>query len=171
MVQSNIILIGMPGAGKSTIGVLLAKALSRGFVDTDLVIQAAEGARLQDIIDSRGLDAFRSVEEAHVLRLDVVNTVISTGGSVPYSEKAMAHLKANGVVIYLETPLDVLEKRIANMDSRGIARAPGLSFAELYEERVPLYERYADITIVCADHGHERIVQSILEVVDGTGAP
>lgn len=166
--MSNIILIGMPGAGKSTIGVLLAKALSWDFVDTDLVIQAAEGARLQEIIDSRGLSAFRSVEEAHVLRLDADNTVISTGGSVPYSEKAMAHLKAKGIVVYLETTLDVLEKRIANMDSRGIARAPGQSFAKLYEERAPLYERYADITIVCGDKGHERIVQSILDVVNGT---
>lgn len=162
--SSNIILIGMPGAGKSTVGVLLAKAMSRAFVDTDLVIQSAEGKRLQDIIDAAGLDAFRAIEEAHVLALDLRNAVIATGGSVPYSAKAMAHLKTGGVVVYLEASLEVLEKRIANMDSRGIARAPGQSFDALYAERVPLYERYADVVVRTRDH--ESTVRAIIEALE-----
>lgn len=152
----------MPGAGKSTVGVLLAKALSRTFVDTDLIVQAAEGRRLQDIIDEDGLDAFRAIEERHVLAIDVDNAVIATGGSVPYSEKAMAHLKANGTVVYLQLPLEEVLRRITNMDSRGIAIAPGQSFEALYAERLPLYERYADITIACNGLTHEQVVSEAI---------
>jgi shikimate kinase len=160
--SDNIILIGMPGAGKSTVGVLLAKALSRQFVDTDLIIQASEGRRLQEIIDRDGLAAFRAVEERHVLAMKHSGAVLATGGSVVYSPSAMAHLKASGTAVYLELPLKDLAQRITNMDTRGVARAPEQSFAALYAEREPLYREYADITVPCAKLGHDDTVQAIL---------
>ncbi len=153
----------MPGAGKSTVGVLLAKALSRGFVDTDLVVQSAEGRRLQDIVDADGVDRFRAIEELHVLGLRVSNSVIATGGSVPYSERAMGHLKRDGVVVYLQLPLAAVLARITNMDSRGIAIGPGQSFEALYAERVPLYERWADLRVDCDGLGHEDVVARTCE--------
>ena len=159
---TNIVLIGMPGVGKSTVGVLLAKALSKAFLDTDLLIQSAEGRRLQDIIDFDGLAAFRAIEERRVAESNATNTVIATGGSVPYSERAMAALKADGTVVFLDLPLDELERRIDNMDSRGIAIAPGQTFAALYEERMPVYRRHADIRIDCAGMGHEDAVRAVL---------
>ncbi len=165
MTDQNIILIGMPGAGKSTIGVLLAKALSLDFVDTDLLIQAAEGRRLQETIDSDGLDDFLALEERHVLALNVQGAVIATGGSVVYSERAMRHLKQRGTVIYLLLPLPHLEARITDMDSRGVVIAPWQSVADLYHERLPLYEHSADITIDCTGLNHGQVVQAILEAL------
>ena len=164
--KSNIVLIGMPGAGKSTVGVLLAKALSRSFVDTDLVVQSAEGQRLQEIIDSKGLDYFRALEERLVLAIAPRNAVIATGGSVPESENAMSHLKASGVVVYLELPLDIILDRITNMDSRGIAIGPGESFETLYAERTPLYERFAEARVPCAGLGHEATVRAVLGALE-----
>lgn len=161
--RNNIVLIGMPGAGKSTVGVLLAKALSRNFVDTDLIIQASEGRRLQDIIDEDGLEAFRATEERHVLALSIPGAVIATGGSVVYSSTAMSHLKAGGTVVYLELPLDTIRKRITNMGDRGVAKAPGQSLEALYTEREPLYTRYADVVIPCGDLGHDDVVQAVLK--------
>lgn len=158
----NIVLIGMAGVGKSTIGVLLAKALSRHFIDTDLVIQAVEGRRLQDILNADGLDAFRKVEERHVLEIDARGAVIATGGSVVYSERAMAHLKRHGIVVYLSLPEDALEARVTNFDSRGLAIAPGQTFRELFAERRPLYERYADVTVDCAGLDHEAVVGRVI---------
>lgn len=168
MTQKNIILVGMPGAGKSTIGVLLAKRLSRTFVDTDLIVQAAEGRRLQDIIDADGLAAFRAIEESHVLALDISNAVIATGGSVPYSDAAMTHLRRNGTVVYLELPLGAVLQRITNMDSRGIAMGPGQTFEALYAERVPLYEQYADLTVQCAVLDHEAVVDAVCATLGET---
>jgi shikimate kinase len=162
----NIVLIGMAGAGKSTVGVLLAKALSRQFIDTDLVIQAAEGRRLQDILDSKGLDEFRLTEARHVLALNARGAVIATGGSVVYSEAAMAKLKREGVVVYLKLDPSVLESRVTNFDSRGIAIAPGQTFRELLDERRPLYERYAGITIDCTGLTHEQVVARIIGALD-----
>ena len=159
----NIVLIGMAGAGKSTVGVLLAKALSRTFFDTDLVIQAAEGRQLQDILDAEGLRAFRTIEARHVLALDVCDAVIATGGSVVYSEAAMAHLKRDGVAVYLRHAPDVLEARVKDADPRGLAIAPGQTFGELYDERRPLYEQYADITIDCTGLSHEEVVRRVIE--------
>lgn len=164
--RKNIVLIGMAGVGKSTIGVLLAKALARPFIDTDVRIQAAEGRRLQDIIDADGLDAFLAKEERYVLDLDVHGAVIATGGSVVYSPKAMAHLKANGTVVYLALPMHELESRVTNMDSRGLVIHPGQTFAHLYEEREPLYEEYADVKINCQGHTHDQIVYRILEFLE-----
>lgn len=161
----NIVLIGMAGAGKSTVGVLLAKALSREFIDTDLVIQAAEGQRLQDILDAGGLDAFRRTEARHVLALDVRGAVIATGGSVVYSQDAMAQLKRDGVAVYLKLDPEVLETRVRDADPRGLAIAPGQTFRELYDERRPLYEQYADVTIDCTKLSHDDIVRRIIRAL------
>ncbi len=163
--DQNIILIGMPGAGKSTIGVLLAKALSRDFADTDVLIQAAEGRRLQEIIDADGLDEFLALEERHVLALNLRGTVIATGGSVVYSDPAMTHLKQHGQVVYLQLPLPHLEARITDMGSRGVVIAPWQNLADLYHERLPLYEHFADFTIDCAGLSHGQVVQAIVQAL------
>lgn len=159
--SQNIVLIGMAGAGKSTVGVLLAKALFRNFIDTDLVVQSAEGRRLQDIVDEVGKAAFQAIEEKHVLSIHVPGAVIATGGSVVYSEKAMNHLKSSGTVIYLELPLAQLEARVSNLDSRGLAMDSDQTFADIFNERLPLYEKYADHTIHCDGLNHEEVVAAI----------
>ena len=160
--MQNIVLIGMPGAGKSTVGVLLAKVTFRAFVDTDLVIQAAEGRRLQDIIDRRGMEVFRALEERYVLALAPENAVIATGGSVVYSNQAMAHLRKNAAVVFLDVPLNVLEKRLTDTATRGIVAGPGQGLQALYEERLPLYRRYADLVVDCGGQGHEDVVAMVL---------
>ena len=159
----------MPGAGKSTIGVLLAKALSRDFVDTDLLIQAAEERGLQEMIDSDGLDDFLAIEERHILALNAHGAVIATGGSVVYSEEAMRHLKLNGTVVYLQMPLSDLEARITDMDSRGVVIAPWQSLTDLYHERLPLYEHFADITIDCAGLSHGQMVAQLMSALNAQG--
>jgi len=166
----NSVLIGMPGAGKSTCGLLLAKQTSRPFMDTDVWIQSLEGCRLQEIIDTRGIDAMRAVEERRVLELAVRGHVVATGGSVVYSPSAMAHLQEEGVVIFLEVGIDVLHRRLGDTAERGIVRRPGQSFAELYAERLPLYRRYADHTVVCDHLDHEGVVARLVAVVV-EGAP
>lgn len=158
--SENIVLIGMAGVGKSTVGVLLAKALFRNFVDTDLVVQSAEGRRLQDIVDEVGKTSFQAIEERHVLSIRIPGAVIATGGSVVYSEKAMAYLKEHGTVVYLRLPLDQLEARVLNADSRGLAMDAGESFGDLYRERLPLYEQYADITVDCDGLNHDEVVST-----------
>ena len=160
--DTNIVLIGMPGAGKSTLGVLLAKELSRSFLDTDIYIQAREGLALQSILEKRGLTRFLEIEESHVLSLRLSGHVIATGGSVVYSRKAMAHLKNGGITVLLELSLPLLVERIHDMDSRGIAMAPGQDLGKLYQERAPLYNRYADIRISCDHKGHEAVLREIL---------
>jgi shikimate kinase len=159
--KRGVILIGMPGSGKSTVGVLLAKALSRPFIDTDLIIQAVQGMRLQDLINSKGLDAFLAIEETCIAGIQVGEAVVSTGGSVPLRERAMHFLKNEGIAVHLELPLDELRRRITNMDSRGIALAPGQSFDELYDERMPLYKKYADLTVNCDGLDHEGAVAAV----------
>ena len=160
--EENIVLIGMPGVGKSTCGVLLAKALSRRFIDTDVRIQAEEGGRLQEMIDTRGTAEFCRLEEAHVLALSCRGCVIATGGSVVYSPAAMAHLSSSGVIVHLELPLCAIERRLSNLDSRGVVMAPGQTLRGLFEERRPLYERYAEITIGCEDLTHEDVVREVM---------
>jgi len=162
---ANIILIGMPGAGKSTIGVLLAKALGMAFIDTDLFLQASEGLLLQEIIDRSGVKAFLAAEERTLLYLGMEKAVIATGGSAVYGDKAMEHLKANGVAIYLHASLAELDKRLQNMTARGIAMPPGQDLAGLYRQRQPLYEKYADLTVDCDGKDIEGIVGEIAALV------
>ncbi|MGE3550093.1 MAG: shikimate kinase [Geobacter sp.] len=159
---SNIVLIGMPGAGKSTIGVLLAKQTALGFVDTDLLIQSAAGRSLQAIVDREGYLALRQLEEQVLLGLSVNKHVIATGGSAVYSERAMAHLKTNGLVIYLDVDLATLSARIDNLGTRGLAKRPDQTLADLLHERTALYQRYADLTIPCTGLSHEQVCERII---------
>ncbi len=164
--MKNIILIGMPASGKSTAGVLLAKAIGYGFIDTDLLIQNRERALLCDIIREKGSEEFLRIEEEVNAELWAEHCVISTGGSVIYGEKAMAHLKELGVVVYLKLGEPALEKRLKNIFRRGVVmRTSGETVAQLYAERVPLYEKYADITVDCENHTVEETVQAIAEAV------
>lgn len=148
--MDNITLIGMPGSGKSTVGVLLAKALGYDFLDVDLVIQNREQALLQDILDRRGLDAFLQAEEDAVCSVRCRRTVIAPGGSAVCRERAALHLKALGPVVYLRVPLEELSGRIRNLSTRGIARKPGQTLADVMAYRAPLYERYADLVYDCS---------------------
>ena len=143
----NVVLIGMPRAGKSTLGVLLAKAIGYDFIDTDLVIQRQAGMRLGSYLASRGYQALRQLEAEVICALDHAGTVIATGGSAVYSQAAMQHLRANGRVVYLQCALDVLVQRIASMDERGIAAPSGQTLADVQAERIPLYEQFAEITV------------------------
>lgn len=161
--SSNLVLIGMPGSGKSTIGVILAKKTSRDFVDTDVVIQSHEHRSLQDIVDKDGYLALREIEEKWVLSLDLDNAVISTGGSVVYSEKSMAHLADHGTIIFLDVNLPTLKKRISDYEQRGIARRPDQSFEDLFEERSVLYKKYAQITIQSGQLDQEEACQKIMK--------
>lgn len=160
--MKNIILIGMPGSGKSTVGVLLAKTLGYGFVDTDLTIQQREGALLQDILDRRGLEAFLDAEEAAIRSVDCDRSVIAPGGSAVCREGAIGHLRELGTVIYLRVPLEQLQKRLSNIKTRGIAMGPGQTLADLYAYRAPLYEKYAH---ACVDVGEECLEETLAAVL------
>ncbi len=159
----NIILIGMPGCGKSTVGVLLAKAMQFGFVDCDLLIQKRCSMSLQNIIDTKGLDCFLQEEESTLINIDDDNCVIATGGSAVYSEKGMKHFKRNGVVVYLSLPLEDIEGRLTNIKTRGVAMAKNSTVADLYNERCPLYEKYADITINAHGMNIEETVEQTIK--------
>jgi shikimate kinase len=167
MHKSNIVLIGMPGAGKSTVGVVLAKRLGFGFVDTDILIQAKEDRRLQDIIDKEGLAVFRRIEERVLLELKARRTVIATGGSVIYSEAGMRALKGNGLVVFIDVPLAELKKRIRDMDARGMVIDPGESFADLFRRRRPLYRHWADRTVESPEETVEEVAGRIAELARG----
>ncbi len=143
----NIVLIGMPGAGKSTVGVLLAKTLGYDFIDTDIVLSRRLGRTLQAYLDDKGTDAFLKAEEATALALKCNETVIATGGSMVLSERAMAHLKRGSTTVFLDVPLTELEKRLKNIKTRGIALRPGQTLAALFDERLPLYKKYADLIL------------------------
>lgn len=145
--KNNIVLIGMPSCGKSTIGVVLAKAMRYRFVDSDLVIQERTGKLLSEIIEEDGIEAFNQIENDINASLDYHKAIIATGGSVIYGEEAMEHLRSIGTVVYIELPLETLQERIGDLNARGVSIKEGQSFQELYEERKPLYEKYADITI------------------------
>ncbi len=147
--MKNVTLIGMPGSGKSTVGVLLAKALGFGFLDVDLVIQQREDGLLQDIIDTKGVDYFLDREEEAVCSVSCDRHVIAPGGSAVLRDKGGKHLKALGPVVYLNVPLKELEQRIRNLDSRGIAMRPGQTLADVLAYRAPFYEQYADLIIDC----------------------
>ena len=159
----NLVLIGMPGSGKSTVGVILAKRTSRDFVDTDLLIQTSHKRQLQDIVDHDGYTALRNIEERVLLDLRVHNHVIATGGSAVYSDEAMAHLKSDGLVIFLDVALATLESRIPDFSTRGLAKRPEQTLPELFDERFGLYTKHADITIQCGRLTQEDVCAKIIE--------
>ncbi len=146
--MKNISLIGMPGSGKSTVGVLLAKARGYDFLDTDLIIQKREGKLLQALVDSHGVEGFLDLEEAAVLTVNCTGTVISPGGSVVLREAMIAHLKAISTLVYLNVPLAVLRTRVHNMSTRGIAMEPHETLDEIMTRRAPLYQDYAHLTVL-----------------------
>lgn len=159
----NLILIGMPGSGKSTAGVLAAKILCKSFLDADLIIQEREHQALQAIINQRGAEAFLRCEEEALCSIHTDNTVIATGGSAVYSQKGMEHLKKNGIVAYLSLSYEEMLRRIPNLENRGVVLRHGSTLKEMYEERLPLYEAAADITINCEQNSVELTVQSLME--------
>lgn len=163
---NNLVLIGMPAVGKSTLGLLLAKATSRDFVDTDVRIQAHQRRTLAAILADDGREGFRRIEEEAVLSLDCGDTVIATGGSVVYGERAMAHLQASGMIVYLQAPLEVLAGRIADLHGRGVVMERGQTLQDLLAERDPLYRRYADVTVDCDTRTHEEAVRRVLAALE-----
>lgn len=164
--MQNIILIGMPGCGKSTVGVVLAKELNMDFLDTDLLIQQQTGHKLQEIIEERGLDGFLALEAAVVSGVQAQRTVIATGGSVIFDPHAMAHLHTLGTIFYLDVPVAELEKRLSNIATRGVIMQPGESIADIHRVRAPLYERYADQTI----HADGRSLEQMVELLAQSAA-
>lgn len=161
--MANIVLIGMPGCGKSTVGVLLAKALGMRFLDTDVVFQAQQGKKLQEMINEIGIDAFLNMEESCVCGIECDHTVIATGGSVVYGKKAMRHLHNNGLIVYIRLPYQEIEKRLSNLATRGVTLRAGQTLRDLYDERIPLYEAEADVVF---DASHEEIEQTTRELAD-----
>jgi|LGVF01.2.fsa_nt_gb shikimate kinase len=163
--MKNIILIGMSGAGKSTVGLLLAKTLGFSFIDIDLLIQEREQQLLQDIIDLKGNAYFLEAEENAMLNIKAPKSIISTGGSVIYSDVGMKYLKSLGTIIYLNVPCDVIEKRLGDITTRGIVMGKHEDFQSLYDERVKLYEKYSDIQVDCEDLGVERVIEKIYSLI------
>ena len=155
----------MPGAGKSTVGVILAKLTSRDFVDTDVLIQISKGRLLQDIVDREGHMALRKIEEDIILGLHCDHHVIATGGSAVYSNVAMEHLKASGIVVFLDVDLLTLQSRVHDYETRGLAKRPDQTLSELFEERIILYRKYADITVNCVTLSHEEVCAEIIKRV------
>ena len=161
--MKNIILIGMPSCGKSTCGVVLAKTINKGFVDTDLLIQQREGKKLQEIINTHGNEYFRKVEEEVLCDYDGRDSVVATGGSAVYYERAMAHLKENGVIVYIRVSLETVLRRLNNIKTRGVTLEKGMTLSDLYEERVPLYEKYADVIVDGDQCTIEELIEQMIE--------
>lgn len=166
MKKSNVVLIGMPGVGKSTIGVVLAKVLGYRFIDADLVIQEKEKKLLREIIAEVGAEGFIEVENRINSEIMAEHAIIATGGSVVYGADAMTHLKEIGTVIYLKLPYDTLEKRLNDIKGRGVVLKEGQTLRGLYEERVPLYEKYADLIVDENELNVEQTIEKILELKD-----
>lgn len=166
--KSNLTLIGMPGAGKSTIGIILAKNLGLGFLDTDVLIQINQQKTLQQIIEERDHLNLRAIEEAEIIKVNITNHVIATGGSVAYSEKAMKHLIRISTIVFLAASFEVIEKRIKNFETRGIAKDNNQTFEELFIERQILYNKYADITVDCNMLDQEDLATQITESIQST---
>ena len=163
--NDNIILIGMSGAGKSTLGVLLAKALGKNFFDTDILIQQTDGRLLQQIIDTDGIEYFLSLESRVIAELELHGCVIATGGSVVYSDEAMRHLAKSGTVVYLDVEYEELARRLSNIKTRGIVFRGSSDLRSVYEERLPLYENYAEIRVACTGRDVETSVSEIIEAL------
>ncbi len=161
--KSNLVLIGMPGAGKSTVGVVLAKKLGYAFVDSDLVIQEKEKRLLHEIISKEGLSGFLEIENRINASLDLERSVIATGGSVVYGTDAMEHLRQIGTVIYLKLSYAAIANRLGDLHERGVALKEDQTLAGLYEERIPLYEHYADVTVDCENLQLREVVEQIMK--------
>lgn len=165
-VNRNIVLIGMPASGKSTIGVILAKEMKYRFIDTDLLIQETTDQTLVEIIEERGLEGFLKLENEIAGSVQARRSVIATGGSVVYGAEAMTHLKEQGIVIYLKHRYEVIESRLTNITTRGVAMRKGATLHDLFRERVPLYERYADLTVEADGLTTEQTVQTICRMLE-----
>lgn len=163
--MDNIVLIGMPGSGKSTVGVLLAKLIGFQFIDTDLLIQSKANKKLYEILRDDGAEAFTALENEINKSVTASKTVIATGGSAVYCEEAMKHLKSIGTVVFLDVPKDVLKKRLGDFSKRGVLIKNGESFEDLYNERIPLYKKYADLTVACTENdlvaNAERLISAL----------
>jgi shikimate kinase len=162
----NIVLIGMPGAGKSTVGVVLAKKLGLSFLDSDLVIQEKEGKLLHELIEEHGVEGFWQIENDVNASLNPVNAVIATGGSVIYGREAMHHLQTIGKVVYLKLPYNEVAERLGDLNARGVTLREGQSLSDLYEERIPMYEQYAHITVECSGHTLREVVECVVNALD-----
>jgi len=161
MEKDNIVLIGMPGAGKSTVGVVLAKKLGKRFVDSDLVIQDTYGKLLQELIEEHGVEGFWKLENDVNASLDLKNSVIATGGSAVYGKQAMEHLREIATIVYLKLPYEEIQERLGDLNARGVTLQPGQSLMDLYAERIPLYEKYAHITVECSDKMLREVVAEV----------
>ena len=161
----NVVLIGMPAAGKSTVGVLLAKRIGYGFVDTDLVIQTNEGATLPEIMATHGVEGFRDIEARHAGSLAVTRCVVATGGSVVYRDACMNALSKTGIVVWLRLGLEGLEARLSDLDERGVARQPGQGLEDLFSEREPLYAKWGRLVIECDGKTPEDVVWEIRQKI------
>jgi shikimate kinase len=163
--EKNIVLVGMPGAGKSTVGVILAKYAARDFLDTDLLIEVRQGKVLQQILDENGYLELRRIEEEVLLSLAGGNRVIATGGSAAYSRRAMQRLRRDGAVVFLDVAFEEVVRRVHNLDTRGIACPPGLGLREIYDERRPLYLQWADVRVECGRLGHEAVAGRVMQAL------
>jgi shikimate kinase len=160
--KNSIILIGMPGAGKSTVGILLSRHTGLDFIDTDIAIQVREGQTLQDIVDQQGYMKLRDIEQAVILEQSLKGAVVATGGSAVYGDRAMAYLAEHGVIVFIDVAIEELNKRLGDYERRGVARKPGQQFEDLYRERLQLYQRYADIQVTVTDETAEQVAALIL---------
>jgi shikimate kinase len=167
---TNIALIGMPGVGKSTLGVLLAKALSWGFVDTDVLIQVAEERPLKEIIHTEGIERFARIEQRHIVALDRRQHVIAVGSSAVCGPAAMQRLKSLGVIVHLDLPLFELEDRLTKSNGRGHCLAPGQTLESLFQQRQPLYQEHADITVHCLGSTHEELIEEVTSRLSSVGS-
>ena len=166
MNRDNIVLIGMPGVGKSTVGVVLAKALGYQFVDADLLIQEAEGKLLSELIEEHGTDGFIEIENRVNSQIQTHRSVIATGVSVVYGKEAMEHLKSIGTVVYLKQNLRVLQRRLRNLKGRGVVLKEGQTLVDLYKERTVLYEKYADITVDQYKQSIEQTLKAVRKALE-----
>lgn len=164
--MNNITLIGMPGAGKSTLGVILAKVLGYQFLDSDLLIQKQEKMRLHEIIEKKGIDGFKEVENRVNASIQAENTVIATGGSIVYCEEAMQHFQSIGKIIYLKLSYETISKRLGDLHFRGVVLKEGQNLKDLYDERIPLYEKYADFVVDEEGKDLEASLQAVLEILE-----
>ena len=162
----NVILIGMPACGKSTVGVLVAKKLGYGFVDTDLVIQEQQGKLLQQIMDTEGVEALLEAERVAIKSLTCKNTVVATGGSAVFSAEAMNHLKEDGTVVYIKLPFEVIESRLTDLDTRGVAGSSTKTLAEIFEERAPFYDKYGQVVIDACQMTAQEVCDAIISAIN-----